>query len=260
MKKMYLLTAGIVLAALLCVHPGWAQITTSRVDGVVTDASGGVVPRATVKLINTKTEVTREQLTNDSGLYVFPQVAPGSYRITVEMTGFKLATVSQVEVDVNVPRTVNVRLEIGDVSQSIEVTADLAGTLINTVNAELNTVVDREQIENLPLIGRNPTEFALMQAGVTGRGEISRDASVNGTRGTYQNLTLDGINNQDNFIRTDGLFGVIPVRESFVQEFNLTTANSDVDAGMGSSQTKMVTRSGSNEYHGCSPATRSVRE
>ncbi len=249
MRKIYVMTAGIMLAASLFVQSGLAQITTSRVDGVVTDASGAVVPGATVKLINNRTEFTNEQLTNNSGLYVFPQVAPGYYRIIVEKAGFKVGTVGGVEVNVNTPRTINVQLEIGDVSQSIEVTADLAGMLINTVNAELNTIVDREQIENLPLIGRNPTEFALMQAGVTARGEGAREASVNGMRGTYQNLTLDGINNQDNFIRTDGFFGIIPVTESFVEEFNLTTANSDVDAGIGSSQTKMITRSGSNEFH-----------
>jgi len=239
----------IVAIALMGGLSAWAQITTSRVDGVVTDASGGVVPEATVTLVNNATELSSQKSTNENGLYVFPQVGAGNYRIIVEMAGFKVATVDGIMVSVNVPRTVNIQLEVGDVSQSIEVTADLAGSLINTVNAELNTVVDRKQIESLPLIGRNPTDFALMQAGVTGRG-TARTASVNGTRGTYSNLTLDGINNQDNFIREDGFFGVIPVKESFIEEFNLTTANSDVDAGVGSSQTKMVTRSGSNEFRG----------
>jgi hypothetical protein len=249
MRRILFMAILMAAAALLSGLPASAQITTSRVDGVVTDASGGVVPGATVTLINNGTELAAEKLTNDNGLYVFPQVGAGNYRITVEMTGFKVAMVDGIIVGVNVPRTVNIQLEVGDVSQSIEVTADLAGSLINTVNAELNTVVDRKQIESLPLIGRNPTDFALMQAGVTGRGN-ARTASVNGARGTYSNLTLDGINNQDNFIREDGFFGVIPVKESFIEEFNLTTANSDVDAGVGSSQTKMVTRSGSNEFRG----------
>ena len=78
----------------------------------------------------------------------------------------------------------------------------------------------------------------------------ARTASINGTRGTFNNFTLDGINNQDTFIRTDALFGVIPVRESFIEEINVTTANSEVDAGMGASQTQFVTRSGTNEFHG----------
>ena len=93
------------------------------------------------------------------------------------------------------------------------------------------------------------TQLALTQAGVTGPG-FARSASINGNRGTFNNFTLDGINNQDTFIRTDSLFGVIPLQESFIEEINITTANSEVDAGLGASQTQFVTRSGSNTFRG----------
>jgi hypothetical protein len=227
----------------------WAQVTTSRLDGLVTDASGGVVPAAKVMLISNETHFADDRVTNENGFYVFPQVPPGNYRITVEKTGFKTAAVNEIKVDVGVPRTIDLKLEVGAISETVQVTADRAGSLINTVNAELNTVVDQKQIEALPITGRNPLEFALMQAGVTGAGDGAREASVNGMRGTYQNLTLDGINNQDNFIRTDSFFGVLPVKESFVEEFNITTSNANVDAGLGAGQTRMVTRSGTSEYH-----------
>ena len=78
----------------------------------------------------------------------------------------------------------------------------------------------------------------------------TRSAAINGGRGSFNNFTLDGINNQDTFIRTDALFGIIPVQESFIEEVSITTANADVDAGLGSSQTQFVTRSGGNAYHG----------
>ena len=227
----------------------WAQPTTSRLDGLVQDASGGVVPAAKVMLINNETQFADNRVTNENGFYVFPLVTPGNYRITVEKTGFKTATVNEIKVDVGIPRTVDVTLEVGAISETVLVTADRAGSLINTINAELNTVVDQTQIDSLPIPGRNPLEFALMQAGVTARGDGAREASVNGLRGTYQNLTLDGINNQDNFIRTDSFFGVLPVKESFVEEFNITTSNADVDAGIGAGQTRMVTRSGTSEFH-----------
>ncbi len=249
MKSRFLLIFGILLI-LLSVHTSWCQITTSRVDGVVTDASGGVIPAAKVALTNAETQFTDYTMTNESGLYVFPQVPAGGFWISIEAAGFKMAKINGIKVDVNVPRTVDVRLEVGAVTQNVEVSAEIAGVLINAANSEINTVVDRAQIESLPLRGRNPIEFALMQAGVTGRGDSSRDASVNGTRGTYQNLTLDGVNNQDNYIRTASFLGIIPVRESFVEEFNITTSNSDPDAGIGSGQTKIVTRSGGSEYHG----------
>ena len=155
-----------------------------------------------------------------------------------------------VQVEVRVPATVDLKMEVGGVTEEIVVTGSQGQTVINTVNAEINTIVNRAQIEELPLNGRDVTQLALMQAGVTGGSDAARVASVNGMRGTFNNMTLDGVNNQDNFIRTDAFFGVIPLRESFVQEFNLTTSNADVDAGNGGSQTIMVTRSGTNDFHG----------
>jgi hypothetical protein len=228
----------------------FAQVLTSRLDGTVADQSGAVIPGVTVTLTNVETNVAQTAISNDSGQYVFPQVQFGTYRVSAELSGFKKSVVENVQVEVGSPTTVKLVLEVGGVNEVVTVTGTQAQAVTNTVNAELNTVVNREQIDMLPLNGRNVTEFALLQAGVTGSGEIARESSVNGTRGTFNNFTLDGINNQDNFIRTDSFFGVIPLRESFIEEFNITTANSEVDAGFGVSQTQMVTRSGTNQFHG----------
>ncbi|MFB3903136.1 MAG: TonB-dependent receptor domain-containing protein [Acidobacteriota bacterium] len=229
---------------------GFAQVLTSQVTGRVMDQTGGVLPGVTVTLMNLQTNVAETAVTNDDGGYTFPQVLPGSYRVSAENPGFKRAAVEPVQVEVRVPATVDLRMEVGGVTEEVVVTGSQAQAVINIVNAEINTIVNRAQIEELPLNGRNAAQLALMQAGVTGASGAAREASVNGMRGTFNNLTLDGVNNQDNFIRTDAFFGVIPLRESFVQEFNITTSNADVDAGTGGSQTMMVTRSGSNDYHG----------
>lgn len=248
--RLFAKVTALLLLVLFAPSAALPQLTTSRLDGTVKDQSGAVVPGASVTLTNMGTNLKATARTNESGLYVFPQVLAGRYRIGVEISGFKQAVVNDVKIEVAVPATLNIDLEVGGTSEVLQVSAAEAQPLLNTVNAEINTTVTQEQIQALPLNGRDPIQFALLQAGVTGSSQIARTASVNGTRGTFNNLTLDGINNQDNFIRTDGFFGVIPLRESFIQEFNLTTSNSEVDAGVGVAQTQLITRSGTNHFHG----------
>ncbi len=238
--------APILLAVFI---PAAAQVLTSRVDGTVRDQSGAVLPGVSVTLTNVETNAASEAVTSDIGLYVFPQIPRGAYRVTAQLPGFKTAVIEGVQVELATPASVDVVLEVGGVDEQVTVSAALTQAVINQVNAEINTNLNREQVKELPLNGRNVTQLALTQAGVTSVGG-ARTASINGTRGTFNNFTLDGINNQDTFIRTDALFGIIPVRESFIQEINITTANSEVDGGLGASQTQFVTRSGTNEFHG----------
>ncbi len=239
----------IIAMAIVASSSLYGQDLTARLQGDVSDETGARVPGAAVTLTNELTNATQETFTNDVGLYVFPRVLQGTYRIIAELTGFRRAVVEGVIVEVRQAVTVDLVLELGDVSETVVVSARETQTIINTTTAEISTVVNQRQIQTLPLQRRDPTEFALMQPGVTGS-SVARTASVNGTRGTFNNFTLDGINNQDNFIRTDAFFGVIPLKESFIEEFSITTANSGADAVLGASQTHMVTRSGSNDLHG----------
>ena len=238
-------TTGLLLAT---ATPPTAQTLTSRVEGTVQDEAGGVIPGAAVTMTEVDTNVVREAFTNDRGLYLFPQVPAGTYRVAAAVPGFSTTVIEDVRVVVSAPASIDVVLEVGGVAETVVVSAAEAQSLMNTVNAEINTNLSREQVGELPLNGRSVVQLALTQAGVTGPGG-ARTASINGTRGTYNNFTLDGVNNQDNFIRTDSLFGVIPLKESFIDEINITTANSDVDAGLGASQTQFVTRSGSNTFN-----------
>jgi hypothetical protein len=249
MLSRIVLFLGVILLIPLFALNGWGQSNTSRLDGVITDPSGGIISAAHITLIDAETGFTNTNGTNNNGLYVFPQVPAGKYTIQVGKKGFQTAVVNNVRIDVGVPLTVNVCLAVGEISEKVEVSAKPAETIMNTVSAEINTFVDRQQILSLPLAGQNPLDFGLLQAGVTGRDE-TRSASVNGLRGSYQNLTLDGINIQDNFARTDSFFSILPVRDNFVEEFSIVTANPDVDAGIGAGQISMITRSGSNDYHG----------
>ena len=229
--------------------PAVGQVLTAGVDGTVRDQSGAFIPGVAVKLTNVDTNAARETVTNDTGLFVFPQVPQGSYQMTAQLPGFKTAVIEGVRVALDTPASVDIILEVGEVHETISVTAAEAQSVVNDISAEINTNLNREQVKELPLNGRGVAQLALTQAGVTSRGG-TRTASINGTRGTFNNFTLDGINNQDTFIRTDSLFGAIPLQESFIEEVNITTANSEVDAGLGASQTQFVTRSGGNEFHG----------
>ena len=238
--------AAMLLAAAI---PAAGQLLTSRVDGRVLDQTGAVVPGVTVTLTNAATNVARETSTNSSGLYVFPNVSQGTYSVEAAADGFKTALIEDVQVALGAPANVDIVVEVGVVTQTVVVTAAETQSVMNEVNAEINTNLNREQVKDLPLNGRGVVQLALTQAGVTSPGG-TRSAAINGGRGTFNNFTLDGINNQDTFIRTDALFGTIPVQESFIEEVSITTANADVDAGLGSSQTHFVTRSGGNAYHG----------
>ena len=244
--KRIILCAGILFAAAILAH---GQLLTSTVTGTVQDETGALIPGATVTITNVDTNVAWETVTNAYGYYVIPQVPPGPCRVEANLVGFRRAVVEGIQVQLDSPTSVDIVLEVGAVTQTVVVQADLNQSVLNEANAEISTILNREQVQELPLNGRSVTQLALTQAGVTSPAG-TRSAVINGTRGTFNNFTLDGINNQDTLIRTDALFGVIPVQESFIEQINITTANSDVDAGMGASQTQFVTRSGSNEFRG----------
>ena len=227
--------------------PAAAQPLTSRVEGTVQDETGAVVPGASVTMTQVDTGVGRETTTDDRGLYLFPRIPAGAYRVEAGAAGFTTTVVESVRVALNAPTSIDIVIAVGTVAETVVVAAAGPQSLLNTANAELNTNLMREQVRDLPLNGRNVTQLALTQAGVTGPAG-ARTASINGTRGTFNNFTLDGVNNQDTFIRTDALFGEIPVKESFIEEISITTGNADVDDGLGASQTQFVTRSGGNSF------------
>ena len=240
-------TAFVAGLIFISVVPAVAQPLTSRVEGTVQDETGAVVPGASVTMTQVDTGVARATITDDRGLYLFPRIPAGAYRVEASAAGFTTTVVEDVRVALNAPTSVDIVIEVGALAETVVVAAAGPQSLLNTANAELNTNLIREQVRDLPLNGRDVTQLALTQAGVTGPAG-ARTASINGTRGTFNNFTLDGVNNQDAFIRTDALFGEIPVKESFIEEISITTGNADVDDGLGASQTQFVTRSGGNSF------------
>src|SRR5216683_726575 len=224
-----------------------AQVT-GRLSGSVTDSSGAAIPNATVNLLLPGgAKPVLATVTTSEGLFSFTNVRPVSYDLTVESKGFLKYTLRGLKVDpareTSLPR---VQLELAAVTQSVDVTADVQ--TVQTSNAEVATTVTNEQVRRLPMLDRNPMSLIATQAGVSSNAD---DVVINGTRSSFSNVTLDGINIQDNFIRTGGLaYQPNLLLMDQVSEFTISTSNTNATVGGGSSQITLTTPSGGNTYHG----------
>ena len=229
-----------------------AQTSQTTVSGTVKDQNDALVAGATITLIDSRTKNERTATSNDDGFYIFANVLAGEYRLTADRTGFKKTEVQSVKVDVSIPATVNLVLEAGQISETVQTTASESQSVINTENAELSTVVTEKQINDLPLNGRNPIQLAALQAGVSTNTSV-RNSNVNGMRGSYNNITWDGINIQENYLRgnqSSGLFAQAAPSVVGVGEFTITTQNASASDGTGAAQIKIVTPRGSSQFHG----------
>ncbi len=227
----------------------FSQTVSTRLSGTIKDQSGAVVSGAKVTLLDINAKDERTTTTNDQGLFTFTDVRVGRYAVSAEGSGFKKTQINDIEVHVDVPVVLEVTLEPGGVTETVSVTASEAQSLIRTEDAKLSTVVDVRQVQDLPLNGRNPINIAGGLAGVNTNTNI-RQSVINGLRGSFSNITWDGIEINDNLVRTDSLFGVNTPSVAGVAEFTLTTQNAGPDEGLGIAQVKFTTPRGGTSYHG----------
>src|SRR5690349_8823513 len=188
------LKSFIVLFALLVFAPGsYAQSAGGRLVGTVSGPDG-TIAGATVVVTDNQTKQVRTITSNGQGAFTLPQLEVGTYTVTVTSKGFKTFTASDVKIDVGKEYSLNVLLEIGDIQETVTVIA--GADIVNSTNGELSNTVTETQLLGLPINGRDPTSLIQLQPGVTQGGQID------GMRTSAQNITRDGINVQDNFIRT----------------------------------------------------------
>jgi len=229
----------LAIALLLSVLPIAAQ--ESSLSGVVSDAKGATVPAAVIKAVNDATTLVRSALSNDRGEYEISQVPPGKYRVTIEKPGFRTHA-TDVLLQTNTPATLDVKLEVGAVTETINVSAEAA--VVNTENASVGNPFTETQVKEIPLQTRNIVALLGIQPGVASTGQVA------GARPDQNNVLLDGVDVNDNQ-GANGFNAVIPIPLDSVQEFNTTVAGQG--AGQGSyagGQVSIITKSGSNQFHG----------
>ena len=226
----------------------FGQITTGSLSGVVNDPNGAIVAGATVTLKNEGTGIERKTTSGGQGEFIFSQVEPGVYSVLVEAASFKKAVARNMVVEVAKPTHVTIALEIGSVSETVTVTA--TQDVINSTSPTLTNVINTRQVQDLPLPTRNPLDLAGLQPGVAVTGTDNRGSSISGLRQTAVNLTQDGINAMDNFVKTSSLFAISAPSLNSTSEVSITTGTTGSEAGRGVSQVRLVTRGGTNDFHG----------
>src|SRR6266436_1378278 len=243
------LLASVLLLSCACQVVG--QSSTGSIVGTVVDAQGLPIKDATVTLTNLGTNSSYGSSTGTNGGYQFESIDYGYYRVSVTRAGFKAGVVNNIKLDAATQYSVPpITLEVGATADSVEVEA--GAEIVNTTSAEVTSTVEKAQIDSLPILNRNPLALLALEAGVSNSGPNGAiSTTINGQRTSFSNLTIDGINVQDNFIRENALdFSPNLPFNSQAQEFTVVNQNSAVENGGGASQVSIVTPKGTNNFHG----------
>jgi len=238
----------------LAILPARAQTTAGSVEGVVTDAQGGTVPNAKVRLLNTSTALELNATTDGTGAFHFPVVAVGTYEVTIEASG--MAKYVRKGVVVTVGAKLSLPVELALATQSITVTVTSEAPILETTRSGQASTVNDTFIANLPVNGRNFISFALLTPGVTldtfrGQGDLS----FAGQRGTLNSLIVDGADNNNTFfgqpLARTGFHAPYQFSQDSVQEFQVNSNSYSAEYGnAGGAVINVVTKSGTNDFHG----------
>ena len=241
-----LFLASILLVVVFLVCPGrlsaQSAATTGAVVGTVTDPQQAAIGGAKLVLQNLNVNQTYEARSGSSGEYFFASVVPGAYKLTATMKGFRTITIPNIAVDVAKSYTIDVKMEIGEVSQVVEVAAG-AGVELQTTDATVGNVLPVAELERFPVFTRQVNELLTLQPGATPTGEIT------GARNDQSTFTLDGIDVTNNSVGGLGTYAFLPIDS--VEEFRVGIANPDAQFGRGAGgQVALISRSGTDQYHG----------
>ncbi len=248
--------SGRLLLLLWCALPALAQFDSAEVLGTVRDHTAAAVARATVTLTNQGTGLTVKSEPGDDGSFTFTNVKIGTYQLTAEAPGFSRAVAKDISVSVNARQRVDLSLQVGAVTESVEV-AD-AASLLQTDSSDRGQVIRATQIVEIPLNGRTYSDLALLSPGVL-RTPLAYSGtpregafSINGLRSTYNNFLLDGIDNNAYGTSNQGFANQVaqPAPDS-VAEFKVITNNYSAEYGRsGGGTIDVAMKSGTNAFHG----------
>jgi hypothetical protein len=256
MLRFVLPAAWLRLGALLAITTAacWPQIQTGRLSGTVYDASRRVVPNASVTVVNTSTNITRQVSTDESGNYLLPTLNPGTYEVAVTAPGFRTTRRPGVEMQVGKDLLLDVELQVGETATSIEVTAEVP--LLNSESGNLGHVMTNRQIVDLPLNGRGFSDLARLTPGVVqlpGTGNVTRirpeavnGTTISGVRGRQVSFYLDGADTSEQ--HQGGSW--IQTSIDALQEFSVQQNAYSAEHSRSGSFFNAITKSGTNRVHG----------
>ena len=249
MKQVLLRSAAACVLLTLCAALAFGQ-TTGSLLGTVTDQSGAVVAGATVVIKNNETGAEQTVQSSDNGTFTVPGLAAGTYTVEITAANFKKAFVTEVKINVGTPSSINIALEVGAVTETVTITG-AGGELLQTQSATVGTTITGRQITDIPFTSRDALDLVLLLPGTTTPGR-PRTSTVNGLPKGALNITLDGVNVQDNLLKSsDGFFTYIRPRIDAIDEVTVSTATPGAESsGEGAVQIKFVTRGGTNDLSG----------
>ncbi|MGZ6971420.1 MAG: outer membrane beta-barrel protein, partial [Thermoanaerobaculia bacterium] len=253
LRSLAILTAILALALAWPAEPLLAQSSTGSISGTVVDAAGGPLPGASVTARNVKTGAMRSTVSTTSGAFTFPILSVGVYSVTAELSGFTSSTKPGFELNVGGDVTLKFTLALSSVTTAVTVTEE--APLIETTRTQQSDVVNENYIANLPTNGRNFIDFVLTTPGVTKDPRLG-DISFAGQRGTLNSLVIDGADNNNTFFgqalgRTGSGRAPYQFSQDAVKEFQVNRNAYTAEYGRaGGAVINVVTKSGTNEFHG----------
>ena len=249
--KFVLATILVVLAISAPLAFAQGAATTSSLSGVVTDSTGAVVPGADVTVKNNGTAGESRAVTDATGTFTILALPPGAYTVTISLMGFKTVVMPDIQLIAAQPARIKAKMDVGQLQETVTVVG--ATEIMQTESSSVATTLTTKQIATVPLSSRNTLDFVASLPGVNQTG-ITRDATVMGLAKSATNITIDGINVQDNYLKSsDGFYARISPRMDAVEEVTVSTANPGAESsGQGAVQIRFVTRSGSNKFQGSS--------
>ena len=244
------------LLIIVSAQSAFGQTVVGRISGTVQDANGAGIPNASIKVVNSASNSERTGTSDENGFYTITNLPAGTYIVEAEAKGYKKALVSGKNVTADARLTVDLKLEVGEVSETVEITS-IAGETVNTTSGEVARVIDQQQVQNLALNGRNYIQLLSLVPGVTLINDdqlelttslATNNQSINGNRGQTNNVTVDGGFNLQSGSNASQINNV---GIDYIQEVKIQTSNFSAEYGRNSGgQVSLVTRSGGNDFHG----------
>jgi Carboxypeptidase regulatory-like domain/TonB dependent receptor len=229
---------------------GASAQSTASISGVIKDADGSVLPGVTVIIKNETTGTSQEVTTDAEGRYTATALGAGTYSVSAALSGFKTATAKSVSVAPGQPVSIPLTLEIGQLEETVWVTS--SSELINTQNGTVAATLNSDQLLRMPTPTRNALNAVAFLPGINTTG-TNRDSTINGLPESFLSITLDGVSNNDNFLRnTDSFFASVTPRQDAVEAVSVTlsAAGAQVGGGAGAVTMAFQTRSGGNRFSG----------